>query len=31
MLEDTEIIEVKQGPYKEIEDKVRFKGINNDK
>jgi mannose-6-phosphate isomerase-like protein (cupin superfamily) len=27
ILEETELIEVKQGPYSEREDKVRFKGI----
>jgi hypothetical protein len=27
MLEDTEIIEVKQGPYAEYKDKTRFSGI----
>ena len=31
MLEPTEMIEVKQGPYAGDEDKVKFKGINNDK
>jgi mannose-6-phosphate isomerase-like protein (cupin superfamily) len=30
MLEETEIIEVKQGPYAGDKDKERFEGINND-
>lgn len=30
VLEDTEIIEVKQGPYAESEDKTRFSGISSD-
>lgn len=30
MLEDTEMVEVKQGPYLGEEDKIRFEGINNE-
>ena len=31
MLEQTEIIEVKQGPFAAEEDKIRFNGIRNEK
>jgi hypothetical protein len=29
-LEDTQLIEIKQGPYLKTEDKIRFKGIKDD-
>ena len=31
MLEESEIIEVKQGPYESDNDKIRFKGVDKDK
>jgi len=31
MLEESEILEVKQGPYQETEDKIRFEGISDKK
>jgi hypothetical protein len=31
MLEESEIVEVKQGPYESESDKFRFKGVDKDK
>ena len=31
MLEESEIIEVKQGPYESDNDKIRFKGVDKNK